>query len=110
MGRMGVGGGPSAKRRHGGCCVAPGKTAGTGSPAPPGACFMQIPASESLLFLFSLTEGANSGRIWGSGQTRVLVTVGVVHAILVLSGEATLLHSSGVIPCACSELWWNYLA
>ena len=36
--------------------------------------------------------------------------VGVVHAILVLSGGATLLHSSGVIPCACSELWWNYLA
>ena len=34
MGRMGVGGGPSAKQRHGGCCVAPGKTAGTGSPAP----------------------------------------------------------------------------
>ena len=32
---MGVGGGPSAKRRHGSCGVAPGKTAGTGSPAPP---------------------------------------------------------------------------
>ena len=114
MGRMGVGGGPSAKRRHGGCCVAPGKTAGTGSPAPPGACFMQIPASESLLFLFSLTEGANSGRIWRSGQTRVLKTkwawsMGVAHVILVFSGEATLLHSSGVIPCACPELWWNYL-
>ena len=94
MGRMGVGGGPSAKRRHGGCCVAPGKTAGTGSPAPPGACFMQIPASESLLFLFSLTEGANSGQIWRSGQTHVLETewtwlMGVAHAILVLSGEAT---------------------
>ena len=36
--------------------------------------------------------------------------VGVDLAISVLSGEATLLHSSGVIPCACSELWWNYLA
>ena len=47
MGRMGVGGGPSAKRRHGGCGVAPSKTAGVGYPAPPGACFMQIPASES---------------------------------------------------------------
>ena len=107
---MGVGGGPSAKRRHGGCGVAPGKTAGTGSPAPPGACFMQIPASESLLFLFPLTEGASSGRIWRSGQTCVLVTgwawsVGVALAISVLSGEATLLHSYGVIPCACSELW-----
>ena len=95
--------------------MAPGKTAGTGSPAPIGACFMQIPASESLLFLFSLTEGANSGRIWRSDQTRVLETewawsMGVARAILVLSGEATLLHSSGVIPCACSELWWNYLA
>ena len=54
---MGVGGGLSAKRRHGGCCVAPGKTAGTGSPAPPGARFMQIPASESLLFLFSHRRG-----------------------------------------------------
>ena len=51
---------------------------------------MQIPASKSLLFLFSLTEGANSGRIWISGQTRVLETewawlVGVAHVILVLS-------------------------
>ena len=35
MGRMGVSGGPSAKRRHRGCGVAPGKTADTGSPAPP---------------------------------------------------------------------------
>ena len=52
-----MGGVPSAKRRHGGCVVATGKTVGTWSPAPPGACFMQIPASESLLFLFSLTEG-----------------------------------------------------
>ena len=54
MGQMGVGGGPSAKRRHGGCGVAPGKTAGMGGyPAPPpAACFMQIPASELLLFLF----------------------------------------------------------
>ena len=42
-------------------------------PSPPGVCFMQIPASELLLF-FSLTEGANSGLIWRSGQTRVLVT------------------------------------
>ena len=110
-----MGGVPSAKRRHGGCVVATGKTVGTWSPAPPGACFMQIPASESLLFLFSLTEGANSGRIWRSDQTRVLETewawsMGVARAILVLSGEATLLHSSGVIPCACSKLWWNYLA
>ena len=83
-------------------------------PSPPGVCFMQIPASELLLF-FSLTEGANSGLIWRSGQTRVLVTgwawsVGVALAISVLSGEATLLHSSGVAFCACSELWWNYLA
>ena len=93
MGWMGVGGGPSAKQRHGGCGVAPGKTADTGSPALPGACFMQIPASESLLFLFSLTEGANSGQTWRGGQTRMLVTkwawlVGVAPAISVLSGEA----------------------
>ena len=109
-----MGGGPSAKRRHGGCGVAPGKTAGTGSPAPPGACFMQIPASESLLF-FSLIEGKYSGWIWRSGQTHVLVTewawlVGLASAISVFSSEATLLHSPGVISCACSELWWNYLA
>ena len=95
--------------------MAPGKTADTGSPASPGACFMQIPACKSLLFLFSLTKGANSGRIWRSGQTRVLETewawsMGVARAILVLSGEATLLHSSGVIHCACSKLWRNYLA
>ena len=37
--------------------MAPGKTAGTGSPAPPGAHFMQIPASESLLFLFFSQKG-----------------------------------------------------
>ena len=30
-------------------------------PSPPDACFMQIPGSESLLFLFSLTEGAGCG-------------------------------------------------
>ena len=47
-----MGGGPSAKRRHGGCCVAPGKTAGTGSPAPPGVCFMQIPAVNRCSFFF----------------------------------------------------------
>ena len=34
IGRMGVGGGPSVKRKHGVYGVAPGKTAGTGSPAP----------------------------------------------------------------------------
>ena len=34
-------------------------------------------------------------------------SVGVAFDISVL---ATLLHSFGVIPCACSELWWNYLA
>ena len=43
-------------------------------PSPPGACFMQIPASELLLFLFSLAEDANSGWIWRRGQTRMLVT------------------------------------
>ena len=44
------------------------------NPPPPDARFMQIPASESLFFPFSLTEGANSGRIWRSGQEHVLVT------------------------------------
>ena len=118
MERMGVGGGPSAKQRHGdcgvapgktagmgfpalpgacfmqipasesGCGVAPSKTAGMGSPAPPGACFMQIPASESQLFLFSLTEGANSGQIRRSGQPRVLVT-------------------EWACPCHFSSLWWG---
>ena len=73
---------------------------------------MQIPARESLLFPFSLTEGVNSGQIWRSGQDCVLVTkwvwlLGVVYSILVLSGEATLLHSSGVIVCACSEYGEN---
>ena len=93
--------------------MAPGKTAGTQSP--PGACFMHIhvPASESPLFLFSRTKGANPGRIWRSGQDSVLVTkwawsMGMVSSISVFSGEATLLHSSGVIPCACSELWSKY--
>ena len=52
----------------------PAKQQVRGSQPPPGACFMQISASESLLFLFSLTEGANFGRIWRSGQTRMLVT------------------------------------
>ena len=33
-GAMGVGGGPSVKQKHGGCVVAPGKTAGTESPPP----------------------------------------------------------------------------
>ena len=74
---------------------------------------MQIPASESLFFFLSLTEGANSGWIWRSGQNRMLVTewswlVGAVPSILVLSGEAMVLQGSGVIPChacACSELW-----
>ena len=117
MGQMGVGGGPSAKRRHGGCGVAPGKTAGMGGyPAPP-----LLPVSCRYLlvnccsFFFSLTEEANSGQIWRSGQTRVLETgwawsVDVAPAISIFTGEATLLHSSGVKPCACSELWWNYLA
>ena len=76
------------------------------SPAPSGACFMQIPASESLLFLFSLTEGANSCQIWRSGQNHVLVIewAWFNSGISVLSGEATLLRSSGMIPCACSKL------
>ena len=56
-------------------------------PPPPRACFMQIPASESLFFLFSLTEGANSGWIWRTGQNCVLVTelawsVGMVYAFV----------------------------
>ena len=72
-----------------------------GSPDP---CFMQIPASESLVFPFSLTEGAKSGRIWRNSQECVFVTewawsMGVVYIISVLSGEATLLHSSEVIAC-----------
>ena len=62
-----MGGGPSTKRRHGGCGVAPGKTAGTGSPTPPGASFMRIPASESLLFLFSLHRG---GKFWPDLEKR----------------------------------------
>ena len=52
-----MGGGPSAKRRHGGCVAAPDKTAGTGSPAPSDACLMQIPVSESLFFPFSSQKG-----------------------------------------------------
>ena len=47
------GGGPSEKRRHGGCGVGPAKQQAWGPQARPGACFMQIPASESLPFLFS---------------------------------------------------------
>ena len=43
-------------------------------------------------------------------ETEWAWSTGVARAILVLSGEATLLRSSGVIPCACSEFWWNYLA
>ena len=92
----------------------PAKQQVRGPQPSPGTCLMQIPASESLLF-FSLTEEANSGWIWRNSQTHVLMTewaclVGVAPGISVLSGEATLLHSSGEIPCACSELWWNYLA
>ena len=49
--------GPFAKWRHGGCVAAPGKTSGTGSPAPSGACFMQIPASELLFFPFPSQKG-----------------------------------------------------
>ena len=58
----GVGGGPSVVDLVP-AVAAPDKTADTGSSALPDACFMQIPASESLFFPFSLTEGANSGRI-----------------------------------------------
>ena len=74
--------------------------------------FMQIPASELLFIPFFLTEGTNSGRIWISGQECMLVTnvdvvdqSGVACSISVLSGEAMLLHGSGVITCACSKLW-----
>ena len=116
MGQMGVGGGPSAKRRHGVCGVAPDKQqVRGGSPAPlvPVSCRYLLVNCCS--FFFSLTEEANSGQIWRSGQTRVLETgwawsVDVAPAISIFTGEATLLHSSGVKPCACSELWWNYLA
>ena len=104
-----MGGGPSVKRRHGGCGVASSKIAGTGSPAPPGDCFMQIPASETLLFF-----PHRRGKFWPDLEKQpnphACDWVGVASAISVLSGEATLLHSSGVIPCACFELWWNYLA
>ena len=71
---------------------------------PPGACFMQIPASESLLFFPS-----QKGKFWPDLEKRpkpcVCDRVGMVLGISVLSVEATLLHSSGVIPCACTELW-----
>ena len=68
---------------------------------------MQIPASELLFFLFSLAEGANLGWILRSDQECMLVTMwmwlmGVACSISVLSGEAMLLHDSGV---TCSELW-----
>ena len=83
----------------------------SGSPAPPGACFMQIPASESLLFLFFPHR---RGKFWPDLEKRsnphACDQVGVALVISVLPGEATLLHSSGVISCACSKLWWNDLA
>ena len=65
---------PRSSQRHGGCVAASSKTAGTGFPASYDACFMQILGSGSLFFHFSLTEEANSGQIWKSGQECVLVT------------------------------------
>ena len=106
-----VGGGPSAKWRHRGCGMAPGKTAGTGWSLAP--CFMQIPASESLLFFL------RRGKFWPDLEKwlnpRACDRMGVVGGrgfcyFCSLWGEATMLHSSGVIPCACSKLCWDYLA
>ena len=66
-----------------------------GVSSPSWCLFQQIPASKSLLFLFSLTEGANSGQIWRSSKNSVLVTEWAwLLVFFVLSGEATLLHSS----------------
>ena len=106
MGQMGVGGGPSAKRRHRGC-------AGTGSPAP------LVPVSCRYLLVNRCSFFPHRrGKFWPDLEKqsnphacdRLGVAGGRDPAILVFSGEATLLHSSGVIPCACSKLWWNYLA
>ena len=71
--------------------AATGITAGTGSPAPlmPVSCRFRLDLEK-----WSRMHSCN----------QVGVTVGMVYNFLVLSGEATLLHSSGVIACACSEL------
>ena len=63
---------PRSGGMPGGWAVAPGKTAGTGSPAP----LVPVPCRYLLVseYLFSLTEEANSGRIWRNYQNRVLVT------------------------------------
>ena len=94
--------------------MAPGKTAGTGSPA------LLVPVSCRYLLVnrcsFFFPHGR--GKFWADLEKRsnpracdrVSVVGGRGTAISVLSGEATLLHSSGVIPCARSELWWNDLA
>ena len=77
-GAEGVCDGPSTKQKHGVYAAVSSKTAGTigGIPSfsPHDACLMQISASESLFFPFSLTEGGNLGWIWRSGQEHVFAT------------------------------------
>ena len=100
-----MGGGPSTKWKHEDCVVAPRQTAGTESPATLDACFMQMPASESLFFPFPSQKGQiNRPDLEKRSSVHACNQVGVVCTISVFSGEATLLHGSGVIACACSEL------
>ena len=83
--KIGVGGGPSEGVGGGRafceaeawrlcCTVVHDKTAGTSSrvPSPLDACYMQIPASESVLFFFSHRRD-KSRWIWRINQERVLV-------------------------------------
>ena len=71
--------------------------------------FMQIPASELLLFFPS-----QKGKFWPDLEKRpkpcAYNRLGVVFSISVFSGGATLLHSSGVILCACSgeNIWLKH--
>ena len=96
----------SAKRRHEGCVVAPSKTAGTGSPV----LLVSVSCRYLLVNHCSFFFSHRSGKFWlyleKQPKPRACNWVGMVgrHGLLhfCFSGEATLLHSSGVIPCACS--------
>ena len=90
-----------------GYVVAPGKTAGTRSPAAPCTRFVHIPASESLLFLFPSQKGQILAGFRKIGQTHVLVTEWMWSAVIRSADVySTVLSSLVKQPCCIVPEWY----
>ena len=87
--------------------TAPSKTADMGFPQ--SSSLMLASCKYLLVNCCSLLSSQKGQIIWRSNKPRWAGPIGVAHSTGGLFGEAIQLHGSGVISCACFELWLKYM-